>query len=111
MEKNGAFKSGVRGSSPVLPEGCGAAEAEPTTGACVAHTKARFVAMTRVKFREFRSATARRDPLFHFHRNLLGKTVLDEIARRRRHALVRPGQRNRFVVVRLELADLLALLE
>src|SRR5207248_481467 len=108
MEKNGACKSRVRGSSPVLPEGCGAAEADPTTGVCVAATKARFVAMTRVKFREFRSATARRDPLFHLYRDLLCKTVLDEIAFRRRHSLVRPGQRNRFVVMRLELADLLA---
>ena len=51
------------------------------------------------EIREFRSATARRDPLFHLYGDLLCKTVLDEIAFGSEYALVRPGQRNRFVVM------------
>ena len=81
--------------------------AHHTRGACVAHTKARFIAMTR-DFREIFSAV--RPDTRLFRRNLLGESRLDRpVCGPHRSSARRQG--NGFVVVGLELPDLLALLE
>jgi hypothetical protein len=106
---------------PDVSRNCGdrGGGAHQTRGAGVAHTKACFVVMTRVKIvnseralRTMSGLSPITDPLDAlFHRNPLGKPLLDNFHLRLWHSLLGSRQGDRLIVVRFELSDLLALFE
>src|SRR2546430_3710322 len=118
---------GLEAAPKLLPAGCDTAEAAHTGALASAHTKARFVAMANVNspklFRDTNAAEsvrlaravalvraiARSD--WRFRSDPFGNTLGHHLHLRRDDSLLRSGQRNRFVIMRLELTNLFALLE
>src|SRR5436190_18217286 len=118
---------GLEAAPKLLPAGCDTAEAAHTGALASAHTKARFVAMANVNspqsFRDANAAQtvglARAVALvraiagsdWRFRSDPFGNTLGHHRHLRHDNSFVCSGQRNRFVVMRLELANLFALLE
>src|SRR5947207_7715845 len=115
---------GLEAAPKLLPAGCDTAEAAHTGALASAHTKARFAAMANVNspklFRDANAAQtaglARAVALaraiagsdWRLRSDPFGNTARHHLHPRHDNSLLCSGPRDRFVVMRLELADLFA---